>query len=191
MHISKLYKTILLIAIVVGPIYWLMVTEDGKRRTDTLMLWITGGDPIDIKLEALDATYRVEDWKQVYPDIDWDCQAQQTSFGDFLCYSEISAYNGIPARYLTVFFRDGHSSGLKLVYRNPYHSQLGGELQRQLGAPRIIKSASEDAPDADNVLLWHTGYGQVMLKQELLSGEEEAALLWLPAAATESPPVRQ
>lgn len=181
MHISKLYTTILLIGIVIAPIYWLMVTDDGKRRTDTLLLWITGGDPIDINFKVLDSHYTVEDWKKVYADINWDCRAHPSSFGDHICHSEIAAYNGIPSRYLSVFFRDGRSSGLKLVYRNLYHNELGIELQNQLGRPRVIKTTTADMPDADSMLLWQTEFGQVMLKQQLHSGGEEAALLWLPA----------
>lgn len=180
MHMFKIYKTLIIIAIVVAPIYWLMITEDGKRRTDTLMLWITGGDPININFEALDSRYNMQEWKQVYKDIEWQCKDQATTWGDDICYSEISSYNGIPARYVTVFFAGGHVSALKLAYRNQYHAQLGAELQHQLGKPEQVKAGPGDAPDSNSIIKWETDHGMVLLKQELSSGEEEASLLWLP-----------
>ncbi len=36
--IPKLYKRLLLIVIVVGPMWWLIFTEDGQRRSDMFML---------------------------------------------------------------------------------------------------------------------------------------------------------
>ena len=180
MHLSKIYKTFIIIAIVVAPIYWLMITEDGKRRTDTLLLWITGGDPININFKALDSQYSIQDWKKVYEDIDWQCMQQASTWGDEICYSEISSYNGIPARYVTVFFAEGHSNALKLVYRNLYHAQIGLELQNQLGKPGKVDAGPGDAPDSNSILKWQTDHGVLLLKQELGSGEEEASLLWLP-----------
>jgi len=180
MRLFKIYKTVIIIAIVVAPIYWLMMTDDGRRRTDTLILWLTGGDPININFKALDSRYSIADWKKVYEDIDWQCSEQASTWGDEICYSEISSYNGIPAYYVTVFFSDGFSSALKLVYRNQYHAQLGAELQNQLGKPQQVKAGPGDAPDSNNILKWQTDHGQVLFKQQLSSGEEEASLLWLP-----------
>lgn len=181
MHLFKIYKTFAIIALIVAPIYWLMVTEDGKRRTDTLILWLGGGDPVNINFKALDNHYSMQDWQQVYADIDWQCREQPSTWGDEICYSEISSYNGIPSRYITAFFDAGYISALKLVYRNQYHDQLGYELQNQLGKPELLRSAPEDAPDtANNIVRWPTDHGVVLLKQQLGSGEEEASLLWLP-----------
>jgi hypothetical protein len=180
MPMFKIYKTFIIIAIVVAPIYWLMITEDGKRRTDTLLLWITGGDPININFEVLDDRYSVQDWQQVYEDIDWQCKEQASAWGDEICYSEVSSYNGIPARYVSVFFAEGYSSALKLVYRNQYHAQLGAELLNQLGKPEPVSAGPGDAPDSNSILRWQTDHGMLLLKQQLDSGEEEASLLWLP-----------
>ena len=178
----KIYKTVIIIAIVVAPIYWLMITEDGKRRTDTLMLWIAGGDPIDINFKVLDNKYSVEDWKKVYEDIDWQCEEQASTWGDEICYAEISSYNGIPAYYVSVFFSDNYASALKLVYRNQYHARLGEDLISQLGQPERVSAGMDAAPDSNSILRWPTDHGTVLLKQELGSGEEEASLLWLPGS---------
>lgn len=180
MRLAKLYKTIILIAMVVGPLYWLMITEDGKRRTDTLMLWLTGGDPININFLALDNQYTTDEWQKVFEDIPWQCRDEASSWGDTICFAEISSYNGIPAHYLSAFFVNDYISGLKLVYRNQYHNQLGLELQHQLGKPQLMNTDSEGQVNDKTVLQWQTDGGIVLIKQQLASGEEEAALLWLP-----------
>lgn len=171
---KSFHKRLFLVIIVVAPMYWLLFTEDGKRRSDTLILWLAGGDPIDINFKVLDNQYSVADWQKVFSDIDWSCKDEQTFFGDQYCYSEISSYNGIPAKYLTVFFKDSHVNAVKLVYRNQYHQQLGKDLYQQLGTPLHQQHESEE----NDMLQWHTDHGTVMLKTEL-KPNEQASLIWL------------
>lgn len=168
------HKRFFLVLIVIAPMYWLIFTDDGKRRSDTLILWLAGGDPIDLNFRVLDNHYSIDDWKKVFADIDWDCKNQETAFGDQYCFSEISSYNGIPARYLTAFFKNSHINAVKLVYRNQYHQQLGLDLHQQLGTP--LHQTHESAEN--DMLQWHAESGMVMVKTEL-KPEEEASLIWL------------
>ncbi len=168
------HKRFFLVLIVIAPMYWLIFTDDGRRRSDTLILWLAGGDPIDLNFRVLDNRYSMEDWKKVFADIEWNCVDQKTALGDQYCFSEISSYNGVPARYLTAFFRDSHVNAVKLVYRNQYHQQLGADLHQQLGTPLLQSHESAD----NDMLQWHTDYGMVMVKTEL-TPEEEASLIWL------------
>jgi len=172
--LKAFHKRLFLVFIVVAPMYWLLFTNDGRQRSDTLLLWMMGGSPIDINFKALDQQYSADDWKKVFSDIDWQCQYQASAFGDQFCYSKISSYNGIPAHYLSVFFKDDHVNAVKLAYRNQYHQQLGLDLQQQLGTPlhKTHQSAQND------MLQWHTGHGMVLIKTEL-TPEEEASLIWL------------
>jgi len=172
--LKSFHKRLFLVIIVVAPMYWLLFTEDGKRRSDTLILWLAGGDPIDINFKVLDNQYSIEDWKRVFSDIDWSCKDEQTFFGNQYCYSEVSSYNGIPAKYLTVFFKNSHVNAVKLVYRNQYHQQLGKDLHQQLGTPLHQKHETEE----NDMLQWHTEHGTVMLKTEL-TPNEQASLIWL------------
>ncbi len=171
---KSFHKRLFLVVIVVLPMYWLVFTEDGRSRSDRVVLWMAGGDEIDLNFQVLDNAYSVEDWKKVFADIDWQCQNSKTTFGDQFCFSKLSAYNGIPARYLTVFFRQNHVSALKLVYRNQYHQKLGLDIQYQLGAPLVKNHESAD----NDMLQWPTEHGMVMLKKDI-APEEEASLLWL------------
>lgn len=170
MALSKFHKTTLSLMLVATPLIWFMFTEDGKQRVDTLVLWLAGGDPISINFQALKPSYDMATWRTVYSDVDWRCQAQATDWGTDTCIAEISSYDGIPARYVTVFFNQSQVSGLKLAYRDQYHRQMGFDLQQQLG------HASED----QGVLKWQSPYGVVLLKKELTNNPEDAVLLWIP-----------
>ncbi len=171
---KSFHKRFFLVLIVVAPMYWLLFTEDGKRRSDMVVLWLAGGDPISLNFKVLDNNYSIEEWKKVFEDVDWSCKDQTTAFGDQYCYSEISSYNGIPARYLTAYFKNSHVNAVKLVYRNQYHQQLGNDLQQQLGMPLVQTHESVE----NDLLQWHTDHGTVMIKTEL-TADEKASLIWL------------
>lgn len=179
LSINKLYKTLLLILIVVGPIYWLMFTTDGKRRTDTMVLWLFSGESIELNFDVLDRDFSEQDWKTVYPEVEWQCKGSQSASGSRVCISEIASYNGIPSSYLSVFFDDQSATReVKLVYRNQYHSDIGEDLMHQLGSPPSGAIADPSITDSERILQWKTSGGRVLIKQKL-QRDEEPVLLWL------------
>jgi len=175
MAFNRIHKTIFALAAVIGPLYWLTMTSDGQRRVDSTLLSLTGKPAIDFNLKAVDGRLTETELKKVFPDQEWLCTDQPSAFGQRLCASQIGTFNGLPARYLTLFFADGQASGLKLAYRGIYHDQLIQQLIQQLGQPQM--DAPGTAP-AEAVLRWRTDHGMVILKQQLLE-DEEAALLWV------------
>jgi hypothetical protein len=183
--IIKLYKTLIFIGIVVGPIYWLMFTDDGKRRTDTMVLWLAGGTSIDLNFKVLDDHYQPDDWKHVYPRVEWHCKDTRSSLGSHLCHAEIASYNGIPSKYLSVFFDQERTSAVKLVYRDQYHNEIGRDLIEQLGKPDVSGVADGNSRSDANILQWQTQNGLVLLKKTLERGEE-ATLMWIPIGSNHS-----
>ena len=182
--LPTLYKKLLILTLVFGPIVWLMFTDDGQRRTDTMVLWLFGEHEINMDLAALDAHFTEEELKTVYPDLDWQCREHQSSYGNHLCVSRIGIFNGIPSKYITIFFTGRHISAMKLRYRAGNHDQFLVQLRRQLGRPDDEARASVTAPDPEEVLQWRTPYGLVVAKR-LLDSDEEPALFWLSYAQPE------
>ena len=178
--LPKLYKKLLILTLVFGPVIWLMFTEDGQRRTDTMMLWLFGQQEIKMDLLTLDNRFTEQEIKQVYENLNWQCQARTTVYGDRLCVSQIGIFNGIPARYLTLFFQSGRISALKLNYRRQHHNAMKDQIQQQLGAPEMQKSRLETDTETDQVDHWNTGNGLIVLKQKL-QAQEEPALFWIAA----------
>lgn len=174
----QIAKTAIIIVIVIMPIYWLMFTEDGTRRTDVLLLWMFGGDTIYLNLKDVDAQYSPEEWKQIYPDLHWQCENNQSTFGNYFCYSEIASYNGIPARYLSVFFKQNRTSAIKLVYRSQYHESIGQDLLEQLGQPEYKQTQEGQFQKSEGIYRWVTQAGQILLKKDL-DKHEKATVMWI------------
>jgi hypothetical protein len=162
---------------VFGPVIWLMFTEDGQRRTDTVVLWLFGEAEIKMDLKALTGRYTEQDMRKVYTDLNWQCQDQPSAYGDRHCVSRIGIFNGIPVKYLTVFYRAGQLTALKLHYRANNHNPLQSQLDDLLGEPEATQG-STTAPAPDEVLQWRTPEGLVLMKKTLI-GDEEPALFWL------------
>jgi hypothetical protein len=180
--LNPLYKRLLALVVVIGPIFWLVFTEDGQRRTDSVVLFLWGEDEINLNLEALDDQFTEAQLKEVFADIEWKCDAEVSSFGNRLCASHIGIFNSIPARYITVFFHDQWVNGVKVVYRRIYHDQVIQQLFQQMGNPITENTSGAEVPGADAILRWNTGKGNVILKHKL-GDEEEPALIWLPQSA--------
>ncbi|RDH88019.1 MAG: hypothetical protein DIZ78_02350 [endosymbiont of Escarpia spicata] len=174
----ELYKKLILLGIVIGPIFWLVFTDDGQRRSDSVFLWLKGENSIEFNLKELDAALTETELKTVYPDITWQCETRETSFGDRLCLTLIGTFNGIPAKYLTLFFADQRISALKLIYHPGYHKQLQGQLLQQLGDAEDESRAAVTAPAPESIVRWRTNHGEVVVKRKLTE-DEEAALFWL------------
>ncbi len=181
LKLPKLYKQLLLIAIVIGPIWWLVFTADGQRRSDMFLLRIFADAPFYLNLKELDSRFTEEELHQLYPDLNWQCQDKETGFGDRYCISQIGSFNEIPANQVTLFFRNSAINAVQVNYRHNYHAQLGMDLRRQLGAPLPDTEMPKDMPSSDKVVHWRTKGGHIITKHTLSRGEEPA-LLWLSPA---------
>ncbi len=175
--LNPIYKRLLLVVIVVGPIYWLVFTEDGQRRSDAVLLWLLGKDEIRINLKALSPALKKSDLEKVYANIEWRCPARNSAFGNSLCAANIGLYNDIPAKYITLFFADDRLNAMKLEYLRHYHKQILKQLYLQLGKPEPTPADKPDSP----IYHWLTDNGMVIGKKKLKESDEPA-LLWLPMA---------
>jgi hypothetical protein len=184
MKTRSLHKSLLILLMVLTPLWWLTMTEDGQRRSDAALLWLMGQEGIEVNLKALDPQLTEEELKKVYPDLPWQCAAQQTGLGDYTCASGIGTFNGIPSREIRMFFSAGRAKALKVSYRDIYHHQLFEHLIRHLGQPKLPTPGTSDAAA---VLEWRTDFGHVILKQQLLD-DEEPAMLWLAGLRAPSVP---
>lgn len=176
--IPTFYKRFLIFFIVIGPIFWLVFTEDGQRRTDIVLLTLWGEDELALNMAALNNQVSEADLKKVFPDITWSCSDELSSFGNRICASRIGIFNDIPAHYVSVFFHDNWINAVKVGYRSNYHGLLIQQLRQQLGAPLGNAPETPVIEGMDSILHWVTDAGNVILKEKL-EARDEAALLWL------------
>ena len=162
----------MLLAIVAGPIIWLMFTDDGRRRTDVVMLTLFGGEEMNLRLDTLASTATEQAIREFLPALEWDCAQAPGPFGSRACATKIASFNGTPA-YSSVIYTDGdYLQAIKVVYRPRYHGWLKGELRRQLGEPAF---------DPGDVLRWTTPRGLVLLPSVIAPEEPEPSLMWIAA----------
>lgn len=167
------YKLLLSLALVIGPITWLMFTEDGKRRSDLVLLHVLGNPSFNIAYEKLSPAVTEGLIREQFPKVEWQCQALHSTLGDRLCAAEIASFNGLPARSAQMYFAGQGLTMLQLGYRLRYHAILERALRDGLGRPR------EESTGRQPVLIWPTENGQIMLPAEAPETRTDAALIWL------------
>ena len=181
MKMNPWFKTLLVMAIVIGPMFWLMFTADGQRRVDAVMLHLFGDESMMLNLEGLDSRLSEVELAEVYPQLDWQCRQQVGEWGDRQCVAALALWNDMPARQVSFFFKHGRLNAMQLDYRARYHAELIKQLQQQLGRP---SEGSDRGPQG--VLQWLRASGMVVIKAEL-GPADQAALIWVPPpAATRS-----
>jgi hypothetical protein len=180
LRLHPLYKKLLLLFIVLGPIVWLMFTEDGRRRTDLVMLFLFGKQELNLAVENLRGSMTEADFRARFPHLDLDCAEAANAFGDRLCTADVGSFNAVPSRGFTLYLKGKALRAAKVSYRSPYHDTLLGQLTRRLG------TAPERDPLRGNAISWQVADGLLLMPAREPESDGEAALMWLSAAAAES-----
>ena len=174
MKMKPWFKTLMVIVIVIGPIFWLMFTADGQRRIDAVMLHLFGGDTMLLDINGLNSRLSEAELQKVYPTLDWQCRQQSGEWGDRACSAAVSLWNDMPARRVNFHFKAGRLNAMQMDYRARYHGEVIKQLRHQLGRP----SKGSDG-GAQGVLQWLLPGGIVVIKAELGSADQ-AALICVP-----------
>lgn len=176
----SIHKTLFFLILVFVPPYFLIFTDEGSRLSDTALLWLLGEEDAKVDIGKLSRAFSENDIKSVFTDLDWKCGDKETPFGESLCAAKIGTFNTMPARLLTFYFVDKQVTGMKVVYREPYHKQLLGQFIQAFGQPNNVEEAIADKPDAANVLEWQLDQGTLIMKKTL-GKQDEPAVLWMAA----------
>ncbi len=175
LKLNKHYKTLLILALVLGPFVWLVFTADGQRRSDLVMLaLLTDREPMNLALSNLQAGFGEAEFRRNLPEIPFQCADRTGHFGSRVCSAEIAAVNGAPAQTVSLYFDDGALNALRLVYQPAHQEYLLQRLAYDLGAP----SSSGDDLDDHGVRTWDTAHGRVLLPLDP-GAVERPDLLWL------------
>ena len=170
--IPTLYKRLLAVIAVIGPIYWLMLTDDCRRRTDLVVLYLAGDPTVELRLDTLSSAADEEQFRDYLPDVEWQCENSRTPFGERTCLTPIGSFNDTPSHYLVLYFEENALQAMKVAYREHYHEFLTQQLTRMLGRP---------TGGEEGVLQWKTENGLVLVQKELPTDVEKPTLMWLSA----------
>jgi len=181
MKLHPLFTKSMLIVIVLGPIFWLTLTEDGRRRTDLLVLdFIQGLPPIEIHFDRLDGEASPEQFRGALPNVDWKCQDLTTQFGDSVCLAAIGGLNGNPARRIALYFDQERLQAIRADYRSPYHERLRRQLERAFGIPQPPTASKEQTPEP--TLEWRLPNGILVIKENVDVRNGAPAMFWISKA---------
>jgi hypothetical protein len=184
LKLPKSYKLFLAICVVAGPFIWLVLTEDGKRRSDLFLLHLLGHQPFNLAVEnlrpGLDEAFLLGQFSRV----EFDCGNGRYALGERRCAARIGSFNGIPARRVELYWKDagdndenGGDAGMglnamRLDYRERWHALLIEELKTRYGQPR------QDIVGERTVLAWRFEGGMLLIPKAL-SDDEAPTLMWV------------
>ena len=177
MSIHKLYLRLLVVVLLLSPVLWLTLSDEGQRTADLLLLKFSGDPDIALDFDALSTTATEAGLRKGIPGAEFDCKDQRSDFGTRICYAPIASFNGNPARYVTFFFGPGGLRAAKVAYRHAYHDRIVQQLGATLGRP--ARPAGADG----GVLQWTAAGGVVVLSEKEPADSRSAALMWLAGEA--------
>lgn len=184
LKLPKAYRTFLLLAIVIGPFYWLTFTEDGRWRTDLALMGFLGRPDFNAALEVFDGTLTESKLRAGFSKLDWRCADGPNPFGDRLCVAVIGSFNQIPARSVSVFLQGGSLRAVKVVYQPAYHAQIRRWIERHASA--VEQGALPPATADQGVIVQPVVGGVLLLPESAPHKGDEPALIWLAREAMET-----
>lgn len=169
-------KRLYIIVVLAAPLFWLILTDEGRRFTDIAILKVSGGETMDIHPEALSSAITEKGLQQQLPETPFSCADHKSPQSDRICQVQLAAFNGIPARFAIAYFDADRLRALKVGYQRTYHRQLLNHLFTTYGKPG--KGDHLSAPGTPGFYRWQVGDGELMALDEQSLEGNEAALLW-------------
>jgi hypothetical protein len=172
LKLPKTYKLILAICVVAGPFIWLVLTEDGKRRSDLFLLHVLGHQPFNLAVENLRPDLSEEWLLSQFPRVEFACSDGRGALGNRRCEARIGSFIGIPARAAEIFWDDGRLNAVQIDYRRRWHQGLVDDLTTRYGRPR------RDIVGERTVLAWRFEGGMLLLPA-VIDERESPTLMWV------------
>jgi len=171
---------------VLGPLYWMLFTPDGQRRTDLALLSVLGRPAFDAALDAFSDRLTESTIRATFPTLALQCAATRGPFGDRRCTAAIGSFNQYPARAVAFYFQGEGLRAVKVLYQPAYHAQVRAWMQQRPG--RVAAGDTGPSPAAPTgVASRPVAAGTLVMKDGPLGRTDEAALLWI---SDPSPPAR-
>jgi hypothetical protein len=174
LKLNPLYKKLLMLSLVLGPAFWLILTEDGQRRADIVLIKVLeGGQDFNLSFAKLHPGATEADLLASFPDVEFHCESRDSEFGDRLCQADIVSFNAAPAKRVSVFFDNGATRAVRLIYRPAHHDFVVAHLVRELGQPQTA------AAGETTLYQWTRDDGMVVVPQAAPEQLEDASIMWL------------
>lgn len=179
-RLPRAYKTLLAIAVAVGPIAWLLFSADGQRRTDLALMFLLGRPAFDAALDRFSPRLDEPRLRARFPGLSLDCAPDPSPFGDRRCTAVLGSFNQYPAQAVTFYFRGDALAALDVRYQPAYHAAIRAWVERRPGRMRSGDRPLEPRV-AQGVASWPVAEGLLVMRDGPLGAGDAPALWWLAA----------
>ena len=114
-RMHPLFKRGMAFIMVIAPFWWLVMTDDGQRRSDLVMNTLFGdGEAMNLSFSKLTADARLEDFQANWPELALQCTDRDSEFGNRHCQAPVTESNGTPARQVHLYLQDQRVHAVQL-----------------------------------------------------------------------------
>ncbi len=172
MRTRKLLLAVLLL-ITVG-VY--VATEKEGGPADVILKTLLGKYP-DLELD-LNAPLPDVDRTSIakhFSTLNLHCYSEQSNLGDYVCWSDIGKFNGIPAKLVAFFFEGKNLSNIRISFNGWNHKKLLEHMKKNYGEPELTHTRGIHG---ESMIQWHIDTGIIAAGQKLKI-YEESVVLWI------------
>jgi hypothetical protein len=174
-NLPKPLRTLFMVAVVLAPIYWLIMTDSGRQTTDLMLLDLFGKDTIRLQISNLTSQASEDMFHEQFPDVTFVCADQATEYGNRICQSSVGSFNDLPSQHLLLFFSNNRLQAFKLTYQLSYHDVAVRRMEND-----IVDAGQALDPDAE-ILQWRTSGGLMVMQRARPQSHQDAAIMWIAA----------
>lgn len=132
--------------------------------------------PVVLNMDSLSGRETQSEITRTYHHLRHTCTSETNPLGDHVCWATVSEFNGIDARVIAFFFREGKLSAVRVSFAAENHPAMFSLMEKKYGPSR--KFGKETDAFGNNIVGWARPSGFVTANDRL-SDDEEAVLLWV------------
>lgn len=132
--------------------------------------------PVVLNMDSLSGRETQSEITRTYHHLDHTCTPETNTLGDHVCWAAISEFNGIDARVIAFFFREGKLSAVRVSFAAENHPAMFALMEKKYGPSRTFGGGTDAF--GNNIVGWARPAGFVTTNDRL-SDDEEALLLWV------------
>lgn len=131
--------------------------------------------PIVLDMDALRGDETQLSIKQTYHHLRYTCAAEYGILGDSVCWATISEFNGIDARIVAFFFRNGSLSAVRVSFLTEAHPKVLALMQKRFGPERRFGQRTDAF--GNKIVGWIRPSGIIAINDSA-EGDKEPFVLW-------------
>ena len=167
----------------------------GRENSDVLPSWFPAvllpkappSRDLVMDFTRTGACLSVDRLKQRFAGLRLECAEQQSSLGDYVCWTDLKTFNGMQAKEVTFFFEAGLFNQVRVTFPVPIHSDLLNYLNRNYGKAPLHSTVAS----GEDITAWVTPSGRLTTYVEEPVNQHETLLLWTSHRAIAKPGVRR